>query len=446
MIYLKGFELFLEKKKVVPCNYYDNLKPSSNKESFFRNLTKEKKKKVLQVAGNIFAKCKKELIAWYKDPDTISKFEDEFTIGDWALSIPQLVYDMTDGSVDDSEDEPDVVVKSHKQRIRENLDKWINELKCVVYFDKKQSRSPNAWGVYFSGEKNININLYNFYSDDDTGKANLTSTIRHEIMHTIDCYLQSWGLRTYDKTHRATKSGKEYSKIYNINDKDQFARLQNFRSFFGIRPIDNPKSIGNKLMKAYKAGRIKSDAWKFDLYSDAVNTYFVFIPKESTTTYTPQLYGKALVALLPLGSLEDSLSKSTKPRFDSESTSIVKPRIDKIKGVEKPQEELDRFKWKLKKQNNLDTTDRIYSILYTPTEWMEFKDNSKIKDIFIVDGSNEFDTLMFFSNFSTIGRCEAASGRYMDELLIFVNLNKLTEFNNTTVNIDNKNDVASKTA
>lgn len=441
MIYLKGFETFLEKKKVVPCNYYATLKSSPNKESFFKNLTKEKKKKVLEETKNIFAKCKKELIAWYKDPDTISKFEDEYTVGDWALYFPQLLkagfgMKSKDDMVKDLKD-VDVFKKKQKQRIRENLDKWINELKCVVYFDKKQSRLPDPWGVYFPGEKYIYINLYKFYSDDDSGKANLTNTIRHEIMHSIDYYLQYWGVRTYDKTHRETKSDEEYHKIYTINDKDQFARLQNFRFLFGIRPIDNPKSIGNKLMKAYKAGRIKSDAWKFDLYSDVVNTYFVFIPKESTTTYTPQLFRKALS---DDWSLEDSLSKSTKPRFDSESTSIVKPRIDKIKGVKKPQEDLDRYKSALKKQNNLSKTDVIYSILYSPTDYMNFKDNSKIKDKFTVDGSDNYESLQLFSNFS--------EHKYSDggDFLIFVNLNKLTEFNNATVNIDNKNDVASRTA
>ena len=77
MIYLKGFETFFENKKEVTCSYYDNLKQSPNRESFFKNLNTDKKKKVLQEAGNILGKCKKELIGWYKNPDTIKKFDDE---------------------------------------------------------------------------------------------------------------------------------------------------------------------------------------------------------------------------------------------------------------------------------------------------------------------------------------------------------------------------------
>jgi len=435
MIYLKGFETFLEKKKEVTCNYYDNLKQSPNRESFFKNLTGDQKKRLLQEAGNILNKCKKELIGWYKNPDTIKKFDDENEFVDWLTYFPQLIGDALDGEViSDYEDSPDLIKKRDDKKIRESLDEWINSLKCIIHFNKNTSEVPNSWAYYSPGKKYVYVNLYEFYSDDSPGRENLVNTIRHEMMHAIDWFLQSWGVKTYDKTHLSPKDQDEYYKIYNINDKDQFARLQNFRINFGIKPIENAKSIGNKLIQAFKSGKIKSDAWKFDLYNDSINTYFVFIPKETKVVYTPQLLKQAF-------SYMKRVKMPVKTNLDSESTSVNKSNIRKLN---KPEEKADTFKFLMNKKNSLERTDYIYNILYKPTDWNNFKNVKTIKDKFVVDGANDFESLQLFSNFSTDGWNFPEGGG--TDILVFVDLNKLTEFNNATVKVDNKEGVASKTA
>ena len=417
MIYLKGFETFLENKKEVTCSYYDNLKPSPNREIFFKNLNPDKKKKVLQEAGNILGKCKKELIGWYKNPDTIKKFDDEEEFTDWLNFYPQLIGDALDGKViSDYEDNPDLYKKWDTQEIRESLDNWINSLKCIMHFNKSTSGVPNSWGYYSPGGKYVYVNLYEFYSDDNSGRENLVNTIRHEMMHAIDYYLRSYGIKTYDKTHSNTKSQDEYNRIYNINDKDQFARLQNFRIKFGIKPIENSKSIGNKLIQAFKSGKIKSDAWKFDLYNNSNSTYFVFIPKETKVVYTPDMLRGAFAYM-------KRVKMPIKTNSDSESTSVSKSNL---RGLNQPTKPLDTFKFLLNKKNSLERTDYIYNILYKPTDWNNFKDVGTIKDKFVVDGANDFETLQLFSNFSTDGwNFKKESGV---EILVFVDLNKLTDF------------------
>jgi hypothetical protein len=435
MIYLKGFETFLENKKEVTCSYYDNLKPSPNRESFFKNLTTDQKKKVLKEAGNILGKSKKELIGWYKNPETIKKFDDEEEFTDWLTFYPQLIGDALDGEViSDYEDTPDLYKKWNTQEIRESLDEWINSLKCIVHFNKSTSDVPNVWGYYSSGKKYVYVNLYEFYSNDNSGRENLVNVIRHEIMHAIDWFLQSWSVKTYDKTHPSPKDQDEYNWIYNINDKDQFARLQNFRFKFGIKPIDNAKSIGNKLIQAFKSGKIKSDAWKFDLYNDSINTYFVFIPKETKVVYTPQLLKEAFARM-------KEVKMPIKTNLEVDQTSV---RKSNLRGLNKPTKKSDTFKFLLNKKNSSERTDYIYNILYQPTNWNIFKDEKSINDRFSVGGSNDFESLQLFSNFSTDGWNYPKEGGV--DVLVFVNLNTLTEFNNQTVKVDNKEDVVDKTA
>ena len=92
----------------------------------------------------------------------------------------------------------------------------------------------------------------------------------------------------------------------------------------------------------------------------------------------------------------------------------------------------------------MERTDYIYNILYEPTKWNNFKDEKSINDRFAVGGANDFEALQLFSNFSTDGWNFPKEGGV--DILVFVNLNKLTEFNNATVKVDNKEGVASKTA
>jgi hypothetical protein len=439
MIHLKGFETFFENKKEITCGFYNNLKPSPNKEPFFKNLTPDKKKKVIQEATNIMIEYRKQLIGWYKNPDTIKKFDDEVGVSDCLTFFPQLISHVFTKEKDSGTwvgDDVDAVRKDWSQQVRVGLDSWINSLKCVIHFNKSTSGSPDVWGYYTPGGRKIYVNLYQFYSDDKSGRENLVNVIRHEMTHAIDDYLKYYELQTYEPTHNLPKDQAEYNKIYNINDKDQFARLQNFRFKFGIKPIDNAKSIGDKLIKAYKTGRLKSDAWKFDLYSEIGKTYFVFIPKETKVVYTPDVLKQAFMFF----DKEKEMKNPVKTNLQGDKTRVDKSNITKIK---QQREEVDTYKHLRNKKNNLEKANYLYDVLYFPTDHNVY--NKPIKDRFVVDEANDFESLQLFSNFSKLGRCYDPK-RYIYDTLVFVDLDQLTEFNNTTVKVDNKEDISSKTA
>jgi hypothetical protein len=256
MKHLIHLSLFESQNSEPVCDYYDDKKPDSGYFDFwseFKNLNPEQKKakleKIKQEISELFTQNKKEYIDWYSHPDTVSKFTNA------------------------------------EQSVRKNLISSLIpnfKIKLNTSADPKASEmGKKSWG-YCSPEKDpftSYLNLYNFYNGKAQGNKSIKDTIKHEMAHLIDGFLKKNKVLTYIPTHGSNLSQEEYSRIYLINDRDTFSRLNIFRGVINAGPVDTGKQLLDKFISAYKSGKIGSESFTFNGAVDRERNIHILVMK-----------------------------------------------------------------------------------------------------------------------------------------------------------------------
>ena len=260
MKHLIHISLFESQNTEPVCDYYDDKKPDSGYFDFwseFKKLDTEQKKikfeKIKQEISELARQTKKEYNDWYSHPNTVSKFTDA------------------------------------EQSVRKNL---ISSLIPNFKIKLNASSDPNAsemvkksWG-YCSSEKDpftLHLNLYNFYNGKAQGNKSIKDTIKHEMAHLIDGFLKKNKVSTYIPTHASHLGADEYARIYLINDRDTFARLNILRGVINVGPADSGKQILEKFLSSYKSGKIKSESFTFSGAKDNKKDLYILVMKPKYT-------------------------------------------------------------------------------------------------------------------------------------------------------------------
>lgn len=118
-----------------------------------------------------------------------------------------------------------------------------------------------AW-VNSKKTNTINITVPMVHNTQKYIGSSLYETIKHEIGHLIDYFFKANGIRTYYDTVD-TDTQQEYEDNYAINDKDQYTRLNVFRTYVGAGPADPPKVLLQKFLTKVNEGVITSNKWDF---------------------------------------------------------------------------------------------------------------------------------------------------------------------------------------
>ena len=260
MKHLIHISLFESQNTEPVCDYYDDKKPDSGYFDFwseFKKLDTEQKKikfeKIKQEISELARQTKKEYNDWYSHPNTVSKFTDA------------------------------------EQSVRKKL---ISSLIPNFKIKLNASSDPNAsemvkksWG-YCSSEKDpftLHLNLYNFYNGKAQGNKSIKDTIKHEMAHLIDGFLKKNKVSTYIPTHASHLGADEYARIYLINDRDTFARLNILRGVINVGPADSGKQILEKFLSSYKSGKIKSESFTFSGAKDNKKDLYILVMKPKYT-------------------------------------------------------------------------------------------------------------------------------------------------------------------
>ena len=260
MKHLIHISLFESQNTEPVCDYYDDKKPDSGYFDFwseFKKLNTEQKKikfeKIKQEISELARQNKKEYNDWYSHPNTVSKFTDA------------------------------------EQSVRKKL---ISSLIPNFKIKLNASSDPNAsemvkksWG-YCSSEKDpftLHLNLYNFYNGKAQGNKSIKDTIKHEMAHLIDGFLKKNKVSTYIPTHASHLGADEYARIYLINDRDTFARLNILRGVINVGPADSGKQILEKFLSSYKSGKIKSESFTFSGAKDNKKDLYILVMKPKYT-------------------------------------------------------------------------------------------------------------------------------------------------------------------
>lgn len=157
--------------------------------------------------------------------------------------------------------------KPDEDAVRRSLLNYLDKIKLKPNFTPNQNSSqPGAWGYCFPTKIEtpvVYVNVYNFYNGKPTGNKSVRDTIKHELAHMIDGYFAKKGVRTYNATHPQILSPEEYERIYLINDMDQFARLNVFRTLIGAGPVDSADLLLSKFLNKVKKEEITSKIFSF---------------------------------------------------------------------------------------------------------------------------------------------------------------------------------------
>jgi len=150
-----------------------------------------------------------------------------------------------------------------------------NELKIVnsklgPYLDKITNVNltfdpPKATVIAWVNKKNrstINLTVPMIHDTKKYIGSSLYETIKHEIGHLIDYFFEDNGIRTYYKTVD-TNTQQEYIDNYSINDRDQYTRLNVFRTYVVAEPNDPPILLLKKFLNKVDEGVITSNKWNF---------------------------------------------------------------------------------------------------------------------------------------------------------------------------------------
>lgn len=207
--------------------YLDQTGSDTNQQTQNTNLSPTKQKIETEIRSAI-QKAKTEYEAWFSNEGTIGKFKNK------NLIPPLKAY-----------------VKS------------LGAFKTYYDETKTPNKKANAWitGAKTKEElnqlkhKTININVFKIY-DGTKYTSPLDQTVKHEMGHIIDRYLTNNGESAYLPTHE-TFNQEQYQQNYIINDKDQFTRLQVFRTVVGAEPLDNGEQLLDKFLQKYQTGEIK---------------------------------------------------------------------------------------------------------------------------------------------------------------------------------------------
>lgn len=255
MKHIKLFENFLinessEDENKNSCTYYNQKKGDEGYKNYWEGydkLSPEEKNKKLEPIKKMLSEnmksIKKEYNEWYSNPETIKKFSKK------------------------------------EEAVRKSLlSTYLPKIKLKVHTSDKNNPSKTAWGFFSpSSPEIININLFNFFNGKREGNKSTRDTLKHEMAHAIDNYFSKNGVRTYDATHPPAISSEEYSEIYLINDKDQFARLNVLRGIIGAGPADSAEQLLNKFMKSVQEGKITSKSFTFSKAKDPKGEIFFLV-------------------------------------------------------------------------------------------------------------------------------------------------------------------------
>lgn len=213
------------------------------------------KQKIESDIKNSIQKSKSEYEIWFSDQGTIGKFKNKSL-------VPAL--------------------KSYI--------KSLGSYKTYYDESKTPNKKANAW-VYTPKTKDqlnvlkyktININVFKIHNGKNF-VSSLNQTIKHEMGHIIDNFLTRNGEPAYLKTHEDFNQA-QYDQNYIINDKDQFTRLQIFRTVIGAEPLDNGEKLLDKFLQKYQTGEIKISGYTpSKIYLDKV-------PEKRDTAKANQAY------------------------------------------------------------------------------------------------------------------------------------------------------------
>ena len=179
-------------------------------------------------------KSKKEYIVWFSNPKTKSKFK---------------------------QNELEVLNKLVTEYLRSKIN--------IKLFTTIETPGVIAW---VNGSKLYEINYALPLNHD--GKDFIRSiyeTTKHELGHLIDNFLSQNGVKTYITTI-VTNTQSLYDANYEINDKDQYARLNVLRGSIDAGPMDNSKTLLNKFLNGVKSGNITSEIYSFSPSKLEINT------------------------------------------------------------------------------------------------------------------------------------------------------------------------------
>jgi hypothetical protein len=260
MKHLIHLSLFESQNSEPVCDYYSDKKPDSEYFNFWSNFKKlnpeQKKAKLEEIKRNISelsTQNKKEYIDWYSNPDTIEKFSNS------EQSVRKNLISS--------------LIPNFKIKINTSPEPGVSEM------------SKKAWG-YCSPEKDqfmLYVNLYNFYNGKPQGNKSIKDTIKHEMAHLIDGFLKKNKVSTYIPTHGSNLSPEEYARIYLINDRDTFARLNILRGVINAGPADSGKLLLEKFIRACKSGKIVSESFTFNGAMDSKRNIYILVMKPKYT-------------------------------------------------------------------------------------------------------------------------------------------------------------------
>jgi hypothetical protein len=203
-------------------------------------------------------------------------------------------------------------IPKNKQGSIDELIEHIGSVRCILNIKPQKGSSEmvqRSWG-YTPPPKpdpsdRFYINLYNFWNGKPSGETHVSTTLRHEMAHIADHFLKSKGIDAYTPTH----DPKEYARIYLINDRDQYTRMQVLRKVIGAGPVDSPETMLNKFMKKVESGIISSRVFDFSSDIRAENVYLRLIPSDALSG--------AGTRSLPMGEDLEKRLKNAKQVYDT---------------------------------------------------------------------------------------------------------------------------------
>lgn len=214
-------------------NSYDSCDFSSSKESAsskWNNISDATKKSLLDKIKNDsfsqISKAVREYKNWFSNSATQKKFKpNELKIVNSSLG-PYLDK-ITNVNLTFNPPRPTVIA-------------WVNSKKTNI----------------------INLTVPMIHNTQKYIGPSLYETIKHEIGHLIDYFFKANGIRTYYDTVD-TDTQQEYQDNYAINDRDQYTRLNVFRTYVGAGPNDHPSLLLKKFLTKVEEGIITSKKWDF---------------------------------------------------------------------------------------------------------------------------------------------------------------------------------------
>lgn len=225
-----------EENSYAGCNFSISKESTSSKWNSISDTTK--KSLIEKIKNDCFSQIRKvvqEYKSWFSNPATQKKFKPN------ELRI-----------------------------VKSNLGSYLDKITNINLTFNPPRPGVIAW-VNSKKSNTINLTIPMIHNTQKYIGPSLYETIKHEIGHLIDYFFKANGIRTYYDTVD-TDTQQDYEDNYAINDKDQYTRLNVFRTYVGAGPNDHPSVLLKKFLTKVDEGVITSKKWNFKGVTSSQNT------------------------------------------------------------------------------------------------------------------------------------------------------------------------------